>query len=149
MSVEFVFLSACSDLLVNAPGKFKERLNIIKKTKAEVMTNSLRVWKSIFPNATLLNRMVFFNRRILPGHIYTSKTTPIICISLAIRMGATEIILWGCDMLTHHAFRRGTKSGDFEIATYERFFLEAKRMGIKIFLGAKGTAFDNYLEVYK
>ena len=136
-------------ILANHPDKFKERINIIKKSKATVRSNTPQTWRKMFPNVEKISRMVFFHKRILPGFTYTSKTTPIMCISTAINMGAKEVILYGVDMLTHHSFRRGVKHGDFEIATYLKFFKEMERLGIKVFLGAKGSAFDNSLPIYE
>lgn len=129
-------------VLANSPHKFKERIEIIKKSKARVMTTSVRQWKPYFPNCEPITRMTSFNKRISNGFIYTSATTPIMCISLAIRMGAKEIILWGSDMMNHHTYSKGTKYGEREIAVYERFFEQCKKIGVRVYLGAHGTAFD-------
>ena len=136
-------------ILANAPRKFKpERLAIIKKTKAKVLVTSLSQWKPIFPNCELIQKRTTFNKTLMPRFIQTSVTTPIMCLSLAIRMGATEIIMWGNDLLTHHSFRKGTKAGDREIAVYRKYFKEMERLKIKLWRGADGTAFDDCLPIY-
>lgn len=136
-------------ILANSPHKFKERLNIIKKSKAKVLTTSVSQWKAIFPNCEKIQRVISFNKFLQRGFVVTSQTTPIMCLSLAIRMGATEIVLWGCDFLTHRVWRVGTKGGDREVAVYKKFFSECKRLGIKVWLGANGTAFDNVLPLFQ
>jgi len=135
-------------ILVNAPAKFKERLNVIKKSKAKVLTNSVHTWKPYFPECQKIERLISFNSRILKNFVYMSQTSPIIAISYAIKQGAKEIILWGVDFLNHRKWAKGTKAGDREIAVYCRFFKECERIGVKVYLGANGTAFDNLLPVY-
>lgn len=136
-------------ILANHPGKFKERLNIIKKSKAKVFTTSKKQWGKIFPNCEQITRITSFNQRILNGFIYTSSTTPIMCISMAIKMGATEIILWGIDMKNHRVWSQGTKQGNREIAIYLKFFAACEKIGVKLWRGADGTAFDLNLPLYE
>lgn len=51
-------------------------------------------------------------------------------------------------MLTHKTWRKGTKGGDQEITKYLRYFKEMNRIGVKLWLGVKGTAFDGVVPVY-
>jgi len=124
-------------------------LNIIKKSKAKVLVTNVNAWKPIFPNCERIQRLISFNKLILKNFVYSSQTTPIICLSLAIKLGAKEIVMYGCDMLTHRVWRKGTKSGDREIEVYKRFFKQCEKIGVKVYLGANGTAFDNYLPLYQ
>lgn len=136
-------------LLVNAPVKFKERLSIIKKSKAEVLTTGLTQWKPFFQNAKRLERVTSFNKMIMKGFCQTSQTSPIMAMSHAIRLGATELIVWGIDFVDHRVWRVGTKSGDREIAKYKLFFKECERLKIKVWRGADGTVFDNVLPLWQ
>lgn len=135
-------------ILVNSPHKFKERIHTIKKSKAKVLTNSVANWKPYFQNCEKISRLISFNKLILKNFVYSSQTTPIICLSLAIKMGAKEIIMWGVDFKNHAHFREGTKSGSREIDVYKRFFKECNRIGVKVYLGANNTAFDNTLPLW-
>jgi len=135
-------------ILVNAPGKFKERLNIIKKSKAKVLTNSVSPWKPYFPNCEKIERLISFNKLILKNFVYHSQTSPIIAISYAIKQGAKEIILYGIDFVSHRIWRAGTKAGDREINVYKRFFKECERIDVNVWRGADGTAFDSVLPLY-
>jgi hypothetical protein len=136
-------------VLANAPRKFVgDRFNVTKRSKAQVHTTSRSQWFGTFPRCLQLTRVVSFNTRILNGYVYTSRTTPIMCVSLAIRMGAKKVIVWGCDMLTHHAFYEGSKRGNAEIALYKKFFEQCKKIGVEVYLGAHGTAFDSTLPLW-
>ena len=131
-------------VLVNARRKFRERLDIIKQTQAKrVLVSSLKEWSPIFPKAERLNRLVEYHMRtrIRIGAHYTMRTSPIICISLALAAGATDIILWGCEFLSHRSFRIGTKKGDREVALYLDFFKKIEALGVRVWLGAEGSAF--------
>jgi hypothetical protein len=136
-------------IVANSPVRFsKERMEIIKKSKAKFFSHDMKRWRTMFPNGEQLTKITFFNTRILPGYVYTSVTTPIMCVSMAIRMGAKEVVIWGMDMKSHHTYSEGTKKGDHEIMVYKKFFTECKRLGIKIWIGSLGTAFDGFLPVY-
>lgn len=135
-------------VLANAPNKFKDRLRTIKESKAKVLVTSKTAWNKVFPTCEQITRYTQFNTRITGGFIYTSRTTPIMCLSLAIRMGAKQIVMWGVDMVNHHAYRRGTKQGELEIAIYNKFIKQAGVQGIKIWRGAEGTVFDNTLPLW-
>lgn len=135
-------------ILVNAPGKFKERLNVIIKSKAKVLTNGVNLWKHHFPKCEKIERLISFNSKILKNFVYMSQTSPIIAISYAIKLGAKEIIIWGVDFINHRKWAKGTKAGDREIRVYEKFFKECERVGVKVYLGANGTAFDNLLAMW-
>lgn len=135
-------------ILANIPRKFGDRLNTIKKTKAKVMVTSLNEWKQIFPNCEKIQRVTSFNKLIMKGYVQTSSTTPIMCMSMAVRMGAKTLILWGVDFLTHGSYRVGTKSGDREIEKYLRYFRACKEKGIEVYRGADGSVFDKVLPIY-
>lgn len=137
-------------VLANAPRKFKpERLNIIKKSKAKILVTSVNQWKPYFPQCERIQRVTTFNRMIMKGFVQTSVTSPIMCLSIAISKGADEVIMWGIDMLTHHAYKKGTKSGDREIALYRRYFREMQRIGVKLWRGADGSVFDDQIPLYE
>lgn len=136
-------------ILANSPGKFKpERLNIIKKSKAKILVTSVNQWKPYFPACERIQKVTTFNKMIMKGYCQTSVTTPIMALSIAIRMGATEIIMWGVDLLNHKSYAKGTKAGDREIDKYKMYFKECERLKIKVWRGADGTAFDDVVPKY-
>lgn len=133
-------------ILVNRPQKFSpERLAIISQHKGEVLTNSVKAWKEIFPHAKKLERMVSFSSRVNAKTHYTSATSPIIAISHGIALGAKTIIIYGIDLISHHAYNVNTKAGQREADVYRKFFKACNKIGVNIYLGAKGSVFDKDL----
>jgi hypothetical protein len=135
-------------VLINFERKFTvERLKLIKATKGKVWTHT-STWKKHFPKAEVI-RLTPFVYGIHPGLIYCSKTSPLVAMSLAYKQGANDLILWGVEFTNHKSYLKGTKQGDYEIAIYKKFIEQLKKKGVNVWLGAKGTAFDNYLPVYE
>lgn len=134
-------------VIVNFPRKFTpERMKYILDAKAKVWTHT-SAWKTHFPNAVLL-RLSPWTGFIRRDHIYSTKTSPMVAMSLAVKQGATDIILWGCDFRNHRAYTDKTKDGIHEIKNYLKFFEAAKKLGVKIWRGADGSAFDSSLPLW-
>lgn len=136
-------------VLINFQRKFdKQRLDTILKTRPEKVWTHTSTWQKHFSNAVIM-KLTTFNGYLRDGLIYSSKTSPMVAVSLAVKQHATEIILWGIDFLNHKSYRKGTKDGDFEIKNYLKFFEEIRKRGIKVYRGADGSAFDLYLPLYE
>lgn len=134
-------------VLINFERKFTPpRLKTILATQAKVWTHTT-TWKKHFPKAEVI-KLSPFNQNVRRGLIYSSKTSPMVAMSLALKQGATELVLFGIDMLTHQAYRAGVKGGDYEISNYLKFFDSLKKQGIKVYRGADGTCFDSKLPLY-
>jgi hypothetical protein len=148
---EYLMWGRQADIMVtvNAPHKFSsDEMNYICQHKGKVLTNSIHQWSKYFPQAEPLKHMGAFNLRVQKGRIYSSGTSPMIAISYAMQQGATEVILYGVDMLNHNKYKKGTKHGDHEIGIYKRFFSSCEKFGTKIRLGAAGTAFDDSIPLW-
>lgn len=136
-------------LIVNAPHKFSaDEMKFIRQHKGKLVTNSARQWGKVITGAEPLKHMGAFHLRVTKGRIYTSSTSPMVAISYAIQQGADEVILYGVDMCNHPKYKIGSKAGDHEIDVYKRFFSSCDKIGVKIYLGAWGTAFDGHLWKY-
>lgn len=136
-------------VIINFERKFThERLKTILATRPTKVWTHTSTWQKHFNNAVVM-RLTTFSGYVRDGLIYSSKTSPIVALSLAVKQGATEIILWGIDMLTHKTYRKGTKDGDYEIKNYLKFIEQIKKRGIKVYRGADNTAFDLYLPLYE
>lgn len=134
-------------VIVNFPRKFTpERMKYILSTKAKIWIHT-SVWKTYFPNAVLL-RLSPFTGFIRKDHIYSTKTSPMVAMSLAIKQGAKDIILWGIDFQNHRSYTDKTKDGIHEIKNYLKFFEQVKKLGINIWRGADNTAFDLYVPLW-
>lgn len=128
-------------VIVNFPRKFTpDRMKSILKSKAKVWTHT-SAWRAHFPKAEII-RLSPFAGYVRKGHIYCSKTSPIVAISLAVIAGAKDIILWGCDYKSHANYRQGTKAGNHEISVYQKLFEGLNKIGVNVWLGAQGSALN-------
>lgn len=135
-------------VLINFQRKFTpDRMRIILATKAHVWTHT-STWKQKFPHAVVI-KLTEFNGNVRNDLIYCSKTSPMVAISLAVKQGAQDVIIYGVDMVNHAAYRAGTKHGDFEIKKYLKFFEQLNKRGVRLWRGANGSAFDSTLPLYQ
>lgn len=136
-------------IIVNAPHKFNhEEMTLIRQHRGKMLTNSPRQWHKHVPGAEGLKNMGAFHLRVSSGRLYHSATSPMIAISYAIQQGADEVVIYGVDFKDHPKYRAGTKAGDHEIGIYKRFFESLQKLGVKVYLGANGSVFDDYLHLY-
>lgn len=135
-------------VLINFERKFNpQRLKTILATRPQKVWTHTSTWKRHFSNAEVI-KLCPFNGFVRNGLIYSSKTSPLVALSLAVIQGASEIIVFGIDMLNHPSYRQGTKQGDHEIKIYLKFFEQLEKRGIKVWRGAHGSVFDSALPLY-
>jgi hypothetical protein len=138
-------------VLLNSPGQFQSsRLETIRNSKPmKVYTNLPSQWSSYFD----MVEQVYLRRwtsgeAFRKGTIYHSNTSPFVAISLAANFGAENIVLWGVDMVTHHRYGKQGSGHVQEMMKYQSFIAALYRASVRVFIGSKGTAFDNILPVY-
>lgn len=147
-------------VVVNMPGKFEavkngnvNRLKTIIETKPKrFLTHAIKPWQQWFPKAEYIkNRAAFHERaKILQrGFNYTSKTSPMIAMSLGLNAGAAELVLWGVDMKDHRKYAEGTATGNKEITVYLRFIELIEKKGMRVYLGSGGSALEKYVPILK
>jgi len=142
-------------VVVNSPLKFNPKTSNGFTNRLKTICDSTpkrffchdSTWRKWFKGAETLP-MRTFNGKYVHQRVYSSKTSPFIAITLAVKLGATEIILWGVDMLTHHAFSPGKKDFQLEFEHYKILFDELKIHGVNVFIGNKETVLKDYLPVY-
>lgn len=145
-------------VVVNMPHKFGsqknngiDRLKIIHATKPKrFLTHSVKNWNKAFPKAEYIKNLAAFHVRaktIQKGFVYCANTSPIIAMSLGFNTGATEIVLWGVDMESHHTYRNGTSRGNKEIDLYLKFIECLERKGVKVYLGSEQSVLSKWIPV--
>jgi hypothetical protein len=124
-------------ILANWPVKFpSHRLNIIKNTPVKTCFASVDQWSTWFPN------MVKIRLNTWDGHLYPerkdeftcSQTSPIIALSMAYKMGAKDIILWGVEFSTHNLFHKDNPQTKNELRAYKGIIDSLKREGVNVWL---------------
>lgn len=127
-------------LLLNHRAKFSdERLRVIEASRPKICYSHIVRWHSSFSVFKLIETRSWPGTEILPGVIYHSKTSPFCAISLAHVMGFNEIVLWGVDFVSHHAYRPGKPYFEAEKIRYEKFAEMLEKHGTNVYLGAPGT----------
>lgn len=123
------------------------RDHVIKSSMPErFLTNSAAYWPKFFPKAEVL-RMQPYGKYLKKGHVYSSKTSPFVAMSLAFNAHADTIILHGVDLLNHNNITG--KTLNYEIKQYLSFIKNLNSFDVKVFCGSKtGSVFNDHLPFY-
>lgn len=134
------------DWLVVVNRRFtQDRENIIKATKSKRVLTSIKFWKDHFKHAEDL-RMQPFGKHLKKGHVYSSKTSPFIAMSLAFNAGATDIILFGVDLTTHPVIKG--KLLNHELRQWELFARKLKEYGVTVWVSSSESALSKFLPIW-
>jgi hypothetical protein len=68
-------------------------------------------------------------------------------MSLAYNLGATKIVLWGCDFVTHDTWTKQNPQMAIELRQYRQLVDALRREGVKVYLGCKGSLLEEFLTV--
>jgi hypothetical protein len=139
-------------VIVNAPNQFQpSRLDVILKSKpGKVWSNMPHFWDKHFSNIERLNLLKWSKgEKIRQGVIHHAYTSPFVAMSLAYNLGAQKVVLWGVDFVTHPNFGKGASKHVNEMILYQSYTHALKAKGVEVFIGARGTSFDNILPVYE
>lgn len=135
-------------LVCNRPSNFtEERLKIITESKPKTFYSHKSNWAYAFPDWKKINLCQWYGR-LVKGMHYSSNTSPFIALTLAYNLGAKDIIMWGVDFKTHSLWSEENPYTKKEVDTYMELITALKEQGVKVWLGEKGGAFDNLLQVY-
>lgn len=143
-------------VIVNSPKMFPpERLQLIKETHFDKVKTNSGNWDKIFPQQEII-RLQAFSKILKKGHVYSSKSSPFVAMSLAFNMGATDIILHGVDMVNHKVFNpnnayRSTEGRmfDYEIRQIQNFTRMMADQGTKTWLAKDYGALTKILNVWQ
>lgn len=135
--------------IFNHRSKFTpKRIDTITKTRPTKFYGDSDSWERLFPD------MVKVKLRSWDGHLYKTPdrlahahTSPFIGMSLAYNLGASKIVLWGADFITHHTWGKSNPQMDIELRQYQQFVHALRSEGIKVFLGAPGSLLEKFLTV--
>jgi hypothetical protein len=135
-------------LVCNRPTNFnQQRLSVITNSKPSTFYSHKGNWEYAFPNWSKV-RLIPWYGSLYKGNCYSSNTSPFIALSLAWNLGATEIVMWGVDMLNHHIFNESNPETEREIKAYMELIGVLNEQGVRVCLGARGTAFDDKLDLW-
>lgn len=138
-------------VLIDSKNGFKreqERVQIISRTKAQRVFTNGDTWKVEFRNYEQL-RLQMFGKHLKKGHVYSSKSSPFVGVSLAFNAGAKNIVLFGVDFKTHSLLKKGNKLFDYEMRQWERFCRLIAAQGTTVFVSSDYSELSRFLPVWK
>lgn len=131
-------------VVCNRPAMFShDRADIIKNSTPDHFYSHKSDWEKWFPEWHKLDLIPWYGT-YWKDKIYKSDTSPFIAMCLAVKLGASEIILWGVDFINHSKFKRGDPGTKREVETYLELFKELRTIDIEVHIGSQGTVFDEY-----
>ena len=133
-------------LLANHPGKFSpDRLSVITSTNPEKVYTNGWTWNDYFKNIQLI-KLKSWDGHLKQGTIHHTSTSPFIAMSLAYNLGATKIVLWGVDFKNHPVINEHHGLNQ-EVRQYKDLTTELRKVGVKVFLGAKCSVLEEFLTI--
>lgn len=139
-------------LLANWPVKFPQhRLNIIKASSPKIVYSSVEQWRAFFPN------MIKIKLNSWDGHLYPerkdefshSNTSPFIATSIAYKMWAKDIILWGIEFVNHATFHKDNPQTKNEIRAWRGMIDALKKVNVNVWLGAPGSLLEEFVPIWQ
>lgn len=135
-----------TDWLVVINRKFpKDREAVIKASEPKQFLTTIDYWQKVFgPNQKL--RLQQFSKHVKKGHVYSSRTSPFVALSLAFNAGAKDVIMFGCDLQNHPVIK--DKLRDYELRQFERFCRELASQGCQVWVSSKDSSLSKFLPVW-
>jgi len=135
-----------TDWLVVINRKFPpDREAIIKASKPQKFFTTISYWQQQFPKAETL-RLQQFSKHLKKGHVYSSKTSPFVALSLAFNAGAKDVILFGVDLKFHPVIK--DKLLNYELRQFERFCRELAAQGCQVFVSSDKSSLSKFLPLW-
>jgi hypothetical protein len=135
-----------TDWLVVINRKFPtDREAIIKASECKKVFTTIDYWKKQFPKAEWI-RLQQFSKHVKKGHVYSSKTSPFVALSLAFNAGARDVILFGVDLVSHPVIK--DKLRDYELRQFERFCRAIVAQGTRVWVSSYDSSLSRFLSVW-
>jgi hypothetical protein len=115
-------------------------------TKAKKVLTTIKYWKDHFKNSEDL-RLQQFGKHLKKGHVYSTKTSPFIALSLAFNAGATDIILFGVELKNHPVIKG--KLLNYELRHWEKFCRLLSEYKVNVRVSSEESVLSKFLPVWK
>lgn len=125
-----------------------DRVETIKRTNPVKLYTDNDSWEPYFENRVHVKlRSWDGHLRKEPDRLAHAHTSPFIAMSLAYNLGASKIILWGADFVTHKEWTKQNPQMAIEMRLYEQLINSLRREDVKVYLGAGGGLLEKFLTV--
>lgn len=132
-------------LLINDPSRFKpraknnhtDRLSIITSSQPKKVYSDSMAWAPYFKGAYYEKITIqHFVGKLRPGVLYHhNRTSPFTAITLAVKLGASEIIVWGVDFKDHAYYNTESKVKQVR-NDYLKLIQQVNKSGVKVWSGS-------------
>ena len=119
-----------------------EREAIIRRSKPQKFFTTIPYWQDVFPKHETL-RLQRYPKRVKKGHVYSSKTSPFIALSMAFNAGAKDVVLFGVDLVSHPVIK--DKLRDYELRNFAHICQEMASQGTKVWVSSKESSLSKFL----
>lgn len=126
--------------------KEPERVKQIGRSTSKILA-STDTWKSIHRNYERI-QIRPFGKYLKKGHVYCSKSSPFVALSIAFNMGAKNIVLFGVDMNDHKVFQPGNKLRDYEMRKFEKICRMMNENGTRVWVSSDQSSLSKFLNVW-
>jgi hypothetical protein len=130
----------CVNVFLDNP----ERQRIVRESRppAGFYSSNTRMWVS-HPNYIPMLNLKRFEGKYVKGELYYRHTSTFIAITLAVKLGYTEIVLYGHELTNHKHVKSRILEG--EIKSTLELVRELEKHGIKVYLYKPVGAFAGLL----
>lgn len=123
----------------------RDREEMILRSKPKKFFTTIPYFQKLFPGAEIL-RLQMYSKRVKKGQVYSSKTSPFIALSMAFNAGATNIVLFGCDLVSHPVIK--DKLLDYELRNFQHICRELSLQGCHVWVSSKESSLSRFLPVW-
>lgn len=134
-------------VVVNGMRKYPDRLKTILSCTPKDGLYSHIVGFCHHPNFKHIGSMQRWKGVYKPGVLYHASSSPFIALSMAHNMGFKEIVLYGCDMVSHQTLKNNTLKR--EMQCFESFSKALLKEGTNVYLGSEFGALKEILPIWK
>lgn len=125
-----------------------DRVSTIIKTNPIKLYTDTDSWDKYFPDIVKVKLRSWDGHvRKEPDRLAHAHTSPFIAMSLAYNLGATKIVLWGADFITHGTWSKSNPQMSIELRQYRQFTDALRREGVRVYLGAHGSLLEEFLTI--
>ena len=122
-----------------------DRLRTIDSTLCKGFYSQLEDWRSI-PNYNRIN--LNMPGATLKGYGY-SNNSPFVAAQVARKLGAKEIVLYGCDFHQDHKFFKHKNAKFSALQAFKELRKLYDSIGVKIYVGHASSALSDVLPTHK
>lgn len=135
---------------VDTPNSFSnepKRLEVIKNCRPiKGFYGNSNLWSIYQPNFNLLKLApVRGDTSFIDTHVLKSNNSTYVAVSLAYRLGAKEIVLYGVDFINHKHIK--DKTLDMALKDFRKLYTALRERNVFLFVGSKESRLSEFIPI--